>query len=64
MRVNYDIRQLQIAGIVRREDITALNTIDYDKVAEARIVYGGKGQIMDVQQPRYGMQVLDVLLPF
>lgn len=64
VRVNFDVRQLQVAGIIRREDITALNTISYDKVAEARIAYGGKGQIMDMQQPRYGMQVLDVLLPF
>ncbi len=64
VRVNFEVRQLQVAGIIRREDITAVNTISYEKVAEARIVYGGAGQITDVQQPRYGTQVLDVLLPF
>lgn len=63
-RVNYELRDLQIAGIIRREDITRDNTIDYDKVAEARLVYGGRGQVYDLQQPRYGEQVLDILLPF
>jgi flagellar L-ring protein precursor FlgH len=64
VRVNYEIRELQIAGMIRPEDISSLNAISYEKIAEARIAYGGRGQITDFQQPRYGQQLLDVLMPF
>lgn len=64
IRVNFEIRELIVAGIVRPEDIESDNTIESTKIAQARIAYGGHGQLTDMQQPRYGQQVMDVLLPF
>jgi flagellar L-ring protein precursor FlgH len=58
------MRELTISGIIRPQDIAADNTVTYDQIAEARIEYGGKGSIQDVQQPRYGDQLLDIIMPF
>jgi flagellar L-ring protein precursor FlgH len=64
VRVNFEVRVLNIAGIVRPRDISPKNTISYDKIAEARVSYGGRGRLMEVQQPAYGQQLYDVLTPF
>jgi len=64
VRVNFEVRDLIVAGIVRPSDIQANNTVRSTKIAEARISYGGRGQITDVQQSRYGQQALDAILPF
>ena len=64
VRVNSELRELQVSGIIRPQDIASDNTILHDRMAEARIAYGGRGTLTDVQQARYGQQVLDVLLPF
>lgn len=63
VRVNYELRILNVAGIIRPLDISRNNTISYDKIAEARISYGGRGRIMEVQQPGFGQQIWDRLKP-
>lgn len=64
VRVNNEVRELTLTGIIRPEDITSANTISYEKIAEARISYGGRGHITDVQAPRWGQQVLEAISPF
>jgi flagellar L-ring protein precursor FlgH len=64
IRVNNELRELRVSGIIRPVDIEMTNSIPYDKIAEARISYGGVGQISRVQKPRYGEDVLDVILPY
>lgn len=64
VRVNSELRDLQVTGVIRSQDIASDNTVLHDRLAEARITYGGRGQLTDVQTPRYGQQLLDILLPF
>ena len=64
IRVNFEVRELIVAGIVCPEDIESDNTIDSSKIAQARIAYGGRGRITEMQQNRYGEQIFNVLLPF
>ncbi|MGR3635562.1 MAG: flagellar basal body L-ring protein FlgH [Shimia sp.] len=64
VRVNFELRELLVAGFVRPEDISRQNSISIEKIASARVSYGGRGQITDMQQPRFGQQVLDIVLPF
>lgn len=64
VRVNNELRELIVTGFIRPEDISRRNEIPYDRIAGARISYGGRGQISIMQQPRYGQQITDIILPF
>lgn len=64
VRVNYEMRELILTGIIRQSDIDADNSISHERVAEMRMAYGGRGTLSDLQQPRWGSQLLDIILPF
>jgi flagellar L-ring protein precursor FlgH len=64
VRVNNELRDMRLSGIVRREDITQDNTVNLSQIAEARVAYGGQGTMSDVQQPRYGSQLFDIIMPW
>lgn len=64
VRLNAEMRVLVVAGVVRPEDIDSDNSIELPKIAEARVAYGGRGELTNIQRERYGQQALDVLLPF
>ncbi len=64
VRLNSEIRELIVAGVVRPEDIQSDNAIDLSKIAEARLAYGGRGTLTNIQQERWGQQAVDIILPF
>ena len=64
IKVNAELREVMVTGIVRPEDIDYTNTISHEKIAELRVAYGGRGTLSDIQQPRWGTQIIDVIFPF
>jgi len=64
IKVNAELREVMVTGIVRPEDIDYTNTISHEKIAELRVAYGGRGTLSDLQQPRWGTQLIDVIFPF
>lgn len=64
VRINAELRELTVSGVIRPEDISASNTIDHTQIAEARISYGGRGQISAVQRPNWGQRFTDAITPW
>jgi flagellar L-ring protein precursor FlgH len=64
VRINGELRELTVSGIIRPEDVTAANTINQTQIAEARISYGGRGQISAVQRPGWGQRLGDAITPW
>ena len=62
--VNGELRELRITGVIRPQDIASDNTVLHDRMAEARIAYGGRGTLTELQKARWGQQMLDILMPF
>jgi len=64
IRVNAELRELMVTGVVRPEDIDSDNSVTHEKIAEMRVAYGGRGTLSDLQQPRWGTQIWDIVFPF
>ena len=64
VRTNREVRELTVAGIVRPEDISSANTIAHTQIAEARISYGGRGDISRVQSTPAAQSLVERFSPF
>ncbi|MBK8838780.1 MAG: flagellar basal body L-ring protein FlgH [Hyphomonadaceae bacterium] len=64
VRINNELRELLVSGVIRPEDVASDNTIAHTKIAEARISYGGRGDISQVQRDKYGKLIYDQITPF
>ena len=64
IKVNAELREVMVTGVIRPQDVDYTNTISHERIAEMRVAYGGRGTLSDLQQPRYGTQIIDIIFPF
>ena len=64
IRVNAEMRELMVTGVVRPVDVDSTNTVAHSDIAEMRVAYGGRGTMSELQQPRWGTQIWDIVFPF